>query len=164
MFFKSAIHKMIKFILLFNRQRKIRLQKWYDVYSTKEKKSMIQDLTSTILGRSKKMSNILEWKNLQIIYQRYASLIIAFATSKDDNQLLTLEMIHRYVEILDSYFGNVCELDIIFNFEKAHFLLDEYILSGEIMDTGRHSVVNNVKYTDDYQEEELKYLELGKCS
>ena len=155
---------MIKFILLFNRQRKIRLQKWYDVYSTKEKKNMIQDLTSTILGRSKKMSNILEWKNLQIIYQRYASLIIAFATSKDDNQLLTLEMIHRYVEILDSYFGNVCELDIIFNFEKAHFLLDEYILSGEIMDTGRHSVVNNVKYTDDYQEEELKYLELGKCS
>ena len=159
----SAIHKMINFILLFNRQRKIRLQKWYDVYSTKEKKNMIQDLTSTILGRSKKMSNILEWKNLQIIYQRYASLIIAFATSKDDNQLLTLEMIHRYVEILDSYFGNVCELDIIFNFEKAHFLLDEYILAGEVMDTGRHSVVNNVKYTDDYQEEELKFLETGKC-
>ena len=155
---------MIKFILLFNRQRKIRLQKWYDVYSTKEKKNIIQDLTSTILGRSKKMSNILEWKNLQIIYQRYASLIIAFATSKDDNQLLTLEMIHRYVEILDSYFGNVCELDIIFNFEKAHFLLDEYILAGEIMDTGRHSVVNNIKYTDDYQEEELKLLESGKCS
>ena len=73
-------------------------------------------------------------------------------------------MIHRYVEILDSYFGNVCELDIIFNFEKAHFLLDEYILAGQIMDTGRHSVVNNVKYTDDYQEEELKFLESGKCS
>ena len=54
---------MIKFIIIFNRQRKIRLQKWYDVYSTKEKKNIIQDLTSTILGRSKKMSNILEWKN-----------------------------------------------------------------------------------------------------
>ena len=155
---------MINFILLFNRQRKIRLQKWYDVYSTKEKKNMIQDLTSTIFGRSQKMSNILEWKDLQIIYKRYASLIITFAISKEENELLALEMIHRYVEILDSYFGNVCELDIIFNFEKAHFLLDEFILGGEIMDTGRHSVVWNVKYADYYQEEESKSLELVKFS
>ncbi len=29
---------------------------------------------------------------------------------------MALETIHRYVEILDKYFGNVCELDIIFNF------------------------------------------------
>ena len=28
-------------------------------------------------------------------------------------------MIHRYVELLDKYFGSVCELDIIFNFEKV---------------------------------------------
>lgn len=28
-------------------------------------------------------------------------------------------MIHLFVEILDRYFGNVCELDIIFNFHKA---------------------------------------------
>ena len=29
-------------------------------------------------------------------------------------------MIHLYVEVLDRYFGNVCELDIIFNFHKVH--------------------------------------------
>jgi hypothetical protein len=28
-------------------------------------------------------------------------------------------MIHLFVEILDRYFGNVCELDIIFNFHKV---------------------------------------------
>ena len=28
-------------------------------------------------------------------------------------------MIHLYVEVLDRYFGNVCELDIIFNFHKV---------------------------------------------
>lgn len=38
---------------------------------------------------------------------------------KDDNELMALEMIHQYVEILDRYFGNVCELDIIFNFHKV---------------------------------------------
>ena len=29
------------------------------------------------------------------------------------------QMIHLFVEILDRYFGNVCELDIIFNFHKV---------------------------------------------
>ena len=39
---------------------------------------------------------------------------------------------YRYVEVLDKYFGSVCELDIIFNFEKAYFILDELILGGEM--------------------------------
>lgn len=37
-----------------------------------------------------------------------------------DNELITLELIHHYVEVLDRYFGNVCELDLIFNFHKVH--------------------------------------------
>lgn len=36
-----------------------------------------------------------------------------------DNELITLEVIHEFVEVLDKYFGNVCELDLIFNFHKA---------------------------------------------
>ena len=30
-----------------------------------------------------------------------------------------LQVIHHFVEILDRYFGNVCELDLIFNFHKV---------------------------------------------
>ena len=41
------------------------------------------------------------------------------AIGENDNELITLEVIHRYVELLDKYFGSVCELDIIFNYEKA---------------------------------------------
>ena len=50
---------------------------------------------------------------------RYASLYFIALVDKDDNELLTLEIIHHYVELLDKYFGNVCELDIIFNFHKV---------------------------------------------
>ncbi len=49
-----------------------------------------------------------------------------------DNELLLLESIHVFVELLDRYFGNVCELDLVFNFHKVYTILDEYILSGEI--------------------------------
>ena len=49
-------------------------------------------------------------------------------------------MIHRYVEILDKYFGSVCELDIIFNYEKAYFVLDEYILAGLLQESSKKKV------------------------
>lgn len=53
----------------------------------------------------------------------------------NENELITLELIHHYVECLDKYFGNVCELDIIFNFHKAYFILEEIILSGYMQET-----------------------------
>ena len=48
----------------------------------------------------------------------------------EENELLTLELIHRYVEILDKWFMNVCELDIIFNFQQAYTIIDELFISG----------------------------------
>lgn len=39
-----------------------------------------------------------------------------------DNELITLELVHHFVEVLDRYFGNVCELDLIFNFHKVCLL------------------------------------------
>ena len=152
---------MINFILIFNRQSKIRLQKWYDVYSNKEKMHIIKDVASIIMNRNGKMSNILEWKSMKIVYKRYASLIIVFAISTNDNELIALELMHRYVEVLDSYFVNVCELDIIFQFKKAYFLLDELIMAGEIQETSLNSVVNNVHYADSYEEEELKTFRIS---
>ena len=86
------------------------------------------------------MSNFLEWRDLRIVYKRYASLFFAFAISSDDNELICLSVIHRYVEVLDMYFGSVCELDIIFNFEKAYFVLDEYILAGLLQESSKKKV------------------------
>ena len=38
---------------------------------------------------------------------RYASLYFVVGIESGDNELITLEIIHRYVELLDKYFGNV---------------------------------------------------------
>lgn len=66
------------------------------------------------------MSNFLEFRDSKLVYRRYASLFFVAGIHQDDNELATLEIIHRYVEVLDRYFGNVCELDLIFNFQKAY--------------------------------------------
>ena len=143
---------MIHFIVAFNRQGTVRLQKWYnfeDIKTVTEKKRIIKDLTNKILTRNERtMCNFLEWRNLKIVYKRYASLFFMFAVSSSDNELITLEVIHRYVEVLDQYFGCVCELDIIYDFEKAYFILDELIVAGEIQDTSRSAVVCPVQLAD----------------
>lgn len=33
--------------------------------------------------------------------------------------MCVLELIHLLVEVLDGYFGNVCELDLVFHFDKV---------------------------------------------
>ena len=48
--------------------------------------------------------------------RRYASLYFVACIEKEDNELIVLDVIHHFVEVLDRYFGNVCELDLIFNF------------------------------------------------
>ena len=45
----------------------------------------------------------------------------------------------------------VCELDIIFNFEKAHFVWNELVVSGEFMDSSRRDVIEAIIDQDDIQ-------------
>jgi hypothetical protein len=46
----------------------------------------------------------------------------------------------------------VCELDIIFNFEKAYFILDEFIIGGEIQETSKKAAVKAIEESDMLQE------------
>uniref|UniRef100_A0A0N5AXR0 AP complex subunit sigma n=1 Tax=Syphacia muris TaxID=451379 RepID=A0A0N5AXR0_9BILA len=143
---------MMQFMLLFSRQGKLRLQKWYVAYQDKMKKKITRELVTTILARKPKMCAFLEYKDLKIVYKRYASLYFCAAVEQTDNELLTLEVIHRFVELLDKYFGSVCELDIIFNFEKAYFILDEFLLAGEIQETSKKQVLKAIAAQDLIQE------------
>lgn len=44
----------------------------------------------------------------------YASLYFIACVDKEDNELITLEKIHLFVEVLDRYFGNVnCLIKLI---------------------------------------------------
>jgi AP-1 complex subunit sigma 1/2 len=46
----------------------------------------------------------------KIVYRRYASLFFIAGCNSTDNELITLEIVHRYVEQMDKYYGNVCEV------------------------------------------------------
>lgn len=46
----------------------------------------------------------------------------------------------------------MCELDIIFNFEKAYFILDELLVGGEIQETSKKNVLKAIAAQDLLQE------------
>jgi len=60
-----------------------------------------------------------QFRNYKIIYKRYAGLFFCFCVDTNDNELAYLELIHLFVETLDTFFQNVCELDLVFNFFKV---------------------------------------------
>jgi AP-1 complex subunit sigma 1/2 len=121
--------RQIETVLLMSRQGKTRLSKWYVAATATQKTRMIREITALVLSRPAKQCNFIEFKDKKIVYKRcvlilfsppfhcrpfdlvvgysYASLYFIACISKDENELITLEKIHLYVEVLDRYFGNV---------------------------------------------------------
>ena len=83
----------------------------------------------------------------------YASLYFATIVDKEENGFLALELLHQYVEILDRYFGNVCELDLIFNFHKAYQILDELMMGGYVHESSKKQTLKMVASQDEALEE-----------
>jgi len=155
---------MIHFIMLISRQGKTRLTKWYSPYSQKEKTRICREVGNMVLNRPQKLCNFLEWKTFKIIYKRYASLFFVLCVDSTDNELLSLEIIHHFVEILDRYFGNVCELDLIFNFHKAYFILDELLMCGELQETSEKAILRIVTQQDILQDSPAEQGTFAKAS
>lgn len=145
----------IHYLLLVSRQGKVRLSKWYISLAAKEKQKLVKDVSFAVLQRRSKMCNFIEYKDTKIVYRRYASLYFIVAIPMEENELLVLEMIQRYVETLDKYFGNVCELDLIFHFQKAYFILDEMLCAGDMQESSKKSILRAVMHQDTMETEDV---------
>ena len=111
-----------------------------------------------VTTRPSKFTNIVEFQTYKIVYRRYAGLFFTVAVDVNDNELSILELIHLYVELLDMYFGNVCELDIVFHFEKVYMLLDELVLAGEVCETSKRQIKEQMKAYDKITNGEKKSM------
>ena len=136
---------MIRFFLLQNKQGHRRLSKWYAASPTDSERVRIEnDIHRIIVVRDKKHTNFIEYRNIKIVYRKYAGLYFIFGLDIDDSELLAMESIHLFVELMDQYFSNVCELDIVFHFNKVYSLLDELILAGEIQETSKKVILSRM--------------------
>merc|ERR1719321_1241286 len=113
----------------------------------------IKEVSGMILNRQPKLCNFIEWRDYKLCYKRYASLFFVACIEQGDNELLALEVIHHFVECLDRYFGNVCELDLIFNFHKAYYIFDELFIAGELQETSKRNVLRLISEQDALMED-----------
>ena len=79
--------------------------------------STTRNAINLVLSRPTRYCNYIEQKDSKIVFRKYvvfdysecrfASLYIIICIDREENELMALEFIQEYVEILDSYFGNV---------------------------------------------------------
>lgn len=81
----------------------------------------------------------------RLVYKTYATLHILFIFDSSENELAMLDLMQVFVETMDKCFSNVRELDVVFNFDKVHAILDEIILGGQVLETSSSEVVKAVE-------------------
>ena len=106
--------------------------------------------------RSDQVCNFLEQatsfgKDVRLIYRHYATLYFIFAVDASESELGILDLIQVFVETLDKCFEDVCELDLIFHCDKVHYILDEIVMGGMVLETSIGDVLEAVTGADNYE-------------
>uniref|UniRef100_A0A6N2LA54 AP complex subunit sigma n=1 Tax=Salix viminalis TaxID=40686 RepID=A0A6N2LA54_SALVM len=141
---------MIKAVLVINTQGKPRLTKFYGFLTVEKQQELIRSVFGELCSRAEKVSNFMEVDSIfgpdsRLVYKHYATLYFIFVFDSSENELAMLDLIQVFVETLDKCFRNVCELDIVFNYNKLHSILDEIISGGQVLETSSTEIMRAVE-------------------
>eukprot|EP01128_Nolandella_sp_AFSM9_P008960 TRINITY_DN5604_c0_g1_i1.p1 TRINITY_DN5604_c0_g1~~TRINITY_DN5604_c0_g1_i1.p1 ORF type:complete len:148 (-),score=12.42 TRINITY_DN5604_c0_g1_i1:136-579(-) len=140
----------ILYVLIANRQGQTRLARYFNNLAQGQRAALEGEIVRKCLGRGVDQCMYLEYRDHKVIFRRYASLFVILGVDHSENELASFELIHLFVESLDQYFSSVCELDIMFNLDRAHMILDEIILNGNIVETSKATILEPIVLLDKY--------------
>ncbi|XP_012588216.1 PREDICTED: uncharacterized protein LOC101635494 [Condylura cristata] len=108
---------------------------------------IVRETFHLVLKRDDNICNFLEGGSLmggsdyKLIYRHYATLYFVFCVDSSESELGILDLIQVFVETLDKCFENVCELDLIFHMDKVHYILQEVVMGGMVLETNMNEIV-----------------------
>merc|ERR1712062_368074 len=70
----DCLTEMYRFMILFSRQGKVRLHKWFSAIADKDRKKISKDIVNIVLQRRPKMCNFIDFMGHKMVYKRYSSL------------------------------------------------------------------------------------------
>ncbi|KAI6077897.1 AP-3 complex subunit sigma-2 isoform 2-T2 [Mergus octosetaceus] len=138
---------MINAVLVFNNHGKPRLVRFYQHLAEEVQQQLIRETFHLVLKRDEHICNFLECGSLfggadyKLIYRHYATLYFVFCVDSSESELGILDLIQVFVETLDKCFENVCELDLIFHMDKVHYILQEVVIGGMVLETNMNEIV-----------------------
>ena len=124
-----------------NKQGQIRLSKYYEHVEINKRRLLETEVIKSCLSRSNGQCSFIDYKDFKLIYWQYAAVFIVVGVNDTENEMAIYKFIHNFVEVLDDYFSRVSELDIMFNLDKVHIILDEMVLNGCIVETNRARIL-----------------------
>ncbi|CAG8957732.1 hypothetical protein HYFRA_00000068 [Hymenoscyphus fraxineus] len=155
---------MINAVLVFNNAGQPRLTKFYTQLETSVQQRLISEIFTLVSNRPAGSCNFLPLPPLLassgtshtsstthndtpslVTYRHYATLYFIIISTSTESPLALIDLIQVYVEALDRLFENVCELDLIFNFETLHTTLSEMVVGGVVIETQLERVVEGVR-------------------
>lgn len=161
---------MIKGIIIVNNHGMPRMTKFYqNVPSEAAQQSLIRRIFAQVSHRPDSFCNYLEntetnelWNcPVKLIYRHYATLYFVFAVDSQESDLGILDLIQVFVECLDKCFENVCELDLIFHSDRVHYILDEIVMGGMVLETNIVSILQSIQDQDKLHKDSLAVSATG---
>ncbi|ODQ55434.1 AP-2 complex subunit sigma [Saitoella complicata NRRL Y-17804] len=161
---------MINAVLIFNNHGKPRLTKFYTPVDISAQQALLKEIFTLVSTRPSSLCNFLEGSTLvggqdtRVIYRHYATLYFVFVVDEAESELGILDLIQVFVESLDRCFENVCELDLVFNFEAIHHILSEVISGGMVVETDMSTIVTSVQEANKLMKKkgQTSYISLPK--
>ncbi|KAF5285668.1 hypothetical protein FQA39_LY16532 [Lamprigera yunnana] len=153
-------HEMIKAILVFNNHGKPRLSKFYHYFNEDMQQQIVKETFQLVSKRDDNVCNFLEGGSLiggsdyKLIYRHYATLYFVFCVDSSESELGILDLIQVFVETLDKCFENVCELDLIFHVDKVHYILNELVMGGMVLETNMTEILTRIEDQNKLEKQE----------
>ncbi|XP_073995423.1 AP-3 complex subunit sigma-2 or isoform X2 [Rhodnius prolixus] len=147
-------------ILVFNNHGKPRLTKFYQYFTEDMQQQIIKETFQLVSKRDDNVCNFLEGGSLiggsdyKLIYRHYATLYFVFCVDSSESELGILDLIQVFVETLDKCFENVCELDLIFHVDKVHYILNELVMGGMVLETNMSEILSRISEQNKLEKQE----------
>jgi len=125
-------HSFHNYLLTMQRNATQPLANNYDnstnMQTPERQQELVRNVFEALHSRADGLCNFVEdakrfGKGVKLVYRHFATLYFAALVDENESELGILDLIHVFVETLDSCFENVCELDLVFNFHKVNLNL-----------------------------------------
>lgn len=136
---------MIKAILIFNLRGQPRLLRFFDSCTTELQQKLLRESYQIVSKRDANACNFVEYNDNKLVYRHYATLYFVFVIDSCESEYDIYELIHSFVQCLDQYFENVCELDLIFHSDVVNRILNEFFMGGFSVERNPDLILQDIR-------------------